>query len=109
MWKNLKVNNEKKTQPLQSQAGNVASSLRLPSKTVEGKRSASGEQYAIMVSCRCNYTGDWLPLVILCYLNALSIQLFLIFLFACRVKIVFQTTNKLATTYLKGSHDICCI
>ncbi|XP_048318479.2 uncharacterized protein LOC107428854 [Ziziphus jujuba] len=56
MWKNLKVNNEKKTQPLQSQAGNVASSLRLPSKTVEGKRSASGEQYAIMVSCRCNYT-----------------------------------------------------
>ncbi|XP_031284246.1 uncharacterized protein LOC116142970 [Pistacia vera] len=34
-----------------------SSSLHLPSNTFEGKRSASSaDQYAIMVSCRCNYT-----------------------------------------------------
>lgn len=109
MWKSIKVSNEKKNKPLQSQAGTVASSLRLPPKTVEGKRSASAEQYAIMVSCRCNYSGNWLPLSIPSYINALCIQFFLILLFVYRVKIVFQTTNKLATAYLKGSHDICCI
>ncbi|KAF3431408.1 hypothetical protein FNV43_RR26139 [Rhamnella rubrinervis] len=56
MWKNVKANGERNTQLLQSQAGNAASSLRLPSKTFEGKGSTSAEQYAIMVSCRCNYT-----------------------------------------------------
>lgn len=57
MWKNLKVHGERSSQSSQLQAGNAASSLRLPSKTVEGKSSAlTADQYAIMVSCRCNYT-----------------------------------------------------
>lgn len=27
----------------------------------------------------------------------------------CRVKVVFQATDKMATPYLKGSYDLCCI
>lgn len=35
-----------------------ASSLSLPSVNFERKGSGlSGDQYAVMVSCRCNYTG----------------------------------------------------
>ncbi|KAK9276495.1 hypothetical protein L1049_006029 [Liquidambar formosana] len=57
MWKNLKVHGESSSQSSHSQAGSAASSLRLPSKIVEGKRSASpSDQYAVLVSCRCNYT-----------------------------------------------------
>lgn len=57
MWKNLKAYGERSSQSSQSRAGNAASSLRLLPKTVEVKRSASTtDQYAIMVSCRCNYT-----------------------------------------------------
>ncbi|KAF5746680.1 hypothetical protein HS088_TW06G00852 [Tripterygium wilfordii] len=48
MWKTLKVNGEK---------GSWLKNLHLPSSTVEGRRIASSEdRYAIMVSCRCNYT-----------------------------------------------------
>ncbi|VVA27727.1 PREDICTED: ZEAMMB73_Zm00001d001834 [Prunus dulcis] len=57
LWKNLKAGGDRRTQSSQLQAGNAASSLRPPSKAVELKRSAStADQYAIMVSCRCNYT-----------------------------------------------------
>ncbi|XP_059446287.1 uncharacterized protein LOC132177835 [Corylus avellana] len=57
MLKNLKAHGERSSQLSQLSSGNVASSLRLLSKTVEGKRIAStADQYAIMVSCRCNYT-----------------------------------------------------
>ncbi|KAK4598395.1 hypothetical protein RGQ29_015744 [Quercus rubra] len=57
MWKKLKAHGERSSQSSQLRAGNAASSLRVLPKTVEGKRSAStADQYAIMVSCRCNYT-----------------------------------------------------
>ncbi|PON67495.1 heat-inducible transcription repressor [Parasponia andersonii] len=57
LWKNIKATGERSTQSSQLQAGTTASSLHLPSKTVEGKRNVStAGQYAIMVSCRCNFT-----------------------------------------------------
>ncbi|OMO90287.1 hypothetical protein CCACVL1_07423 [Corchorus capsularis] len=47
MWKDLKTFGEK----------SKSSSLRAPSKTLDKKGSTSmASQYAIMVSCRCNYT-----------------------------------------------------
>ncbi|KAJ8773769.1 hypothetical protein K2173_006419 [Erythroxylum novogranatense] len=47
-WKNLKAQGEKNSPP---------SSLRLSANTTEGRKSSSNaDQYAIMVSCRCNYT-----------------------------------------------------
>lgn len=57
LWKNLKTGGDRSTQQSLPQAGNAASSSRLALKTVEGKKTAStADQYAIMVSCRCNYT-----------------------------------------------------
>ncbi|XP_041015564.1 uncharacterized protein LOC121258220 isoform X1 [Juglans microcarpa x Juglans regia] len=57
LCKNLKVHGERSSLPSHLQAGNTASSLQLLSKTTEGKKSSStADQYAIMVSCRCNYT-----------------------------------------------------
>ncbi|KAL5553950.1 hypothetical protein UlMin_041351 [Ulmus minor] len=50
MWKNISSQSSKLP------AGNAASSLRLPPKIVEAKRPSTADQYAIMVSCRCNYT-----------------------------------------------------
>ncbi|KAL5759607.1 hypothetical protein ACOSP7_018127 [Xanthoceras sorbifolium] len=48
MCKNLKVHGERSSR---------LSTLHLLSKAFEGKRSAlTADQYAIMVSCRCNYT-----------------------------------------------------
>ncbi|XP_044489701.1 uncharacterized protein LOC123214059 [Mangifera indica] len=48
MWMDRKAHGERSSR---------SSSLHLPSKTFEGKRSAStADQYALMVSCRCNYT-----------------------------------------------------
>lgn len=111
LWKNLKAGGDRRTQTSQLQAGNAASSLRPPSKAVELKRSAStADQYAIMVSCRCNYTGNYIPFSVP-YLENLS-YLFLILLllcYICRVEIIFQTANKLAATCFKGSYDLCCI
>ena len=53
MWKGLKTYGEK----------SKSSSLQLPSKTFNRKGSASTvNQYAIMVSCRCNYTGMYISL-----------------------------------------------
>lgn len=57
MWKNLKNHGERSSHSSQPSAGNVASSLHNLSKTVEGKKIAStADKYAIMVSCRCNYS-----------------------------------------------------
>lgn len=50
LLKNLKAYGEKSSQ-------SSSSSLRLPSKTFEGNGSSSAaDQYAVMLSCRCNYT-----------------------------------------------------
>ncbi|KDO82752.1 hypothetical protein CISIN_1g004676mg [Citrus sinensis] len=50
LLKNLKAYGEKSFQ-------SSSSSLRLPSKTFEGNGSSSAaDQYAVMLSCRCNYT-----------------------------------------------------
>lgn len=44
MWKSTKSRGER--------------SMPLPYKNFEGKRSSSiTDQYAVLVSCRCNYTG----------------------------------------------------
>lgn len=48
MWRNIKACGEKISQSSRLQAGNATSSLSLTSKTID--------QYAIMVTCRCNYT-----------------------------------------------------
>ncbi|PRQ56082.1 hypothetical protein RchiOBHm_Chr1g0331861 [Rosa chinensis] len=60
LWKNFKTGGDRSTQQSLAQAGkagNAASSSRLALKTAEGKRVAStAGEYAIMVSCRCNYT-----------------------------------------------------
>ncbi|KAL0538922.1 hypothetical protein IC582_023092 [Cucumis melo] len=48
MWRNMKACREKNSQSSRLQAGNAISSLSLTPK--------SNDQYAIMVTCRCNYT-----------------------------------------------------
>ncbi|XP_060963224.1 uncharacterized protein LOC115703035 [Cannabis sativa] len=55
LWRSIKANGEKSTQSSQLPTG-ITSSLHL-SQTVEGKRKVfTADQYAIMVSCRCNYS-----------------------------------------------------
>ncbi|XP_050374315.1 uncharacterized protein LOC126791863 [Argentina anserina] len=57
LWKNFKTGGDRSTQQSLAQAGNAASTSRLALKTAEQKKNAStADQYAIMVSCRCNYT-----------------------------------------------------
>ncbi|XP_061990855.1 uncharacterized protein LOC133709209 isoform X1 [Rosa rugosa] len=56
LWKNFKTGGDRSTQQSLAQAGNAASSSRLALKTAEGKAASTADQYAIMVSCRCNYT-----------------------------------------------------
>ena len=117
MLKNLKAHGERSSQLSQLSSGNVASSLRLLSKTVEGKRIAStADQYAIMVSCRCNYTGIYIAFSLTCLLKNYKqlvvfyyCHFYLTVCVECRVKVVFQAANKMATPYLKGSYDLCCI
>lgn len=82
LWKNLKTGGDRSTQQSIPQAGNAASSSRLALKTVEGKKTAStADQYAIMVSCRCNYTGNYIHFS-LPYTGILSMS-FLIVLLLC--------------------------
>lgn len=65
MWKNLKVQGERSSQSSKLQSGNSASNLSLDRR----KMGLSDDQYAIMVSCRCNYSGRLvLPLCLLCCL-----------------------------------------
>ncbi|KAA8529468.1 hypothetical protein F0562_033733 [Nyssa sinensis] len=53
VWKNPKGQGERGSQPSHFQAGSTAASLHLASNISGGKQSA---QYAVLVSCRCNYT-----------------------------------------------------
>ncbi|KAJ4956650.1 hypothetical protein NE237_013433 [Protea cynaroides] len=57
MWKNKTVHGEKISQSSNIQVGSAAPNLHLPSKVVEGRRICSNaDRYAVLVSCRCNYT-----------------------------------------------------
>ncbi|XP_043707010.1 uncharacterized protein LOC122656516 isoform X2 [Telopea speciosissima] len=57
MWKNKKVRGENFFQPSPMQAGSAVSNMHLPSTVVEERRLySSADQYAVLVSCRCNYT-----------------------------------------------------
>lgn len=116
MWKKYRGNSASKLPSLQLRAGGGASSLRLPSKVVEGKHVPISDQYAVLVSCRCNYTGTLycsfyhylLPWRIDCS-NKHYFWPPLYLYNICRIKVVFQAANKLATTHFKGPYDICCI
>ncbi|TKY58797.1 hypothetical protein E2542_SST15868 [Spatholobus suberectus] len=58
MWKNLKVQDES-SQFSKSQSPNSASKSNISSKSLDTTKIASiDNQYAIMVSCRCNYTAS---------------------------------------------------
>ncbi|KAJ4968697.1 hypothetical protein NE237_015398 [Protea cynaroides] len=60
MWKNRKIHGGKSTQPSPIQVGKVgsaASKRQLPSKAVKGRGiNSSADQYAVLLSCRCNYS-----------------------------------------------------
>ncbi|XP_019054215.1 PREDICTED: uncharacterized protein LOC104602813 isoform X2 [Nelumbo nucifera] len=57
MWKNLKGHRGRNSQPSHLQAGSAATSNHLPFKLGEGRKvSSSADRYAVLVSCRCNYT-----------------------------------------------------
>ncbi|KAI9111778.1 hypothetical protein K1719_017468 [Acacia pycnantha] len=59
MWKDLKVLGERTSQLSKLQFGNYASNLGLSSKSADRRKiSSTDDQYAIMVSCRCNYTAS---------------------------------------------------
>ncbi|KAE9607921.1 hypothetical protein Lalb_Chr09g0335271 [Lupinus albus] len=60
MYKNLKVEEERSSQLSKLQFGNSASKLNLSSKSPDKGENALGgdDQYAVMVSCRCNYTAS---------------------------------------------------
>ncbi|KAI3467400.1 hypothetical protein Pfo_024063 [Paulownia fortunei] len=56
LWKHSKGHSESNLRPSRLPAGNAASSWHHSSNT-EGKHSGSpADQYAVLVSCRCNYT-----------------------------------------------------
>lgn len=55
LWKHSKVHNDS-SRPSRMTAGSPASSWH--NSNIEGKHSVSpADQYAVLVSCRCNYTG----------------------------------------------------
>ena len=93
-----------------------SSSLSLPSVNFERKGSGlSGDQYAVMMSCRCNYTGRspllWFVAMfvsLLCLDLLRFLQWFFHFLVGFRIKAVFQTTDKVETTSFQGPDDLCC-
>lgn len=56
VWNNLKVHDESPRFP-KLQSGNSTSKLSLSSNSLDrSKISSNDDQYAVMVSCRCNYT-----------------------------------------------------
>ncbi|XP_059655917.1 uncharacterized protein LOC132302927 isoform X2 [Cornus florida] len=56
MWKNPKGHGES-SRPSHFKAGSAAANSHLATNIVDGRRSAStADQYAVLVSCRCNYT-----------------------------------------------------
>ncbi|WOH12652.1 hypothetical protein DCAR_0832159 [Daucus carota subsp. sativus] len=54
MWKTLKVPSEKNTQPSHSRTGSVSTSFQHPNNV--DQTASNNDQYAVLVSCRCNYT-----------------------------------------------------
>ena len=57
VWNNLKVHDENPRFP-KLQSGNSASKLSVSSNSLDGSKISSiDDQYAVMVSCRCNYTS----------------------------------------------------
>lgn len=84
------------------------SSLLVSSKIIEEKNILSADNYAIMVSCRSNYTGTFGLLRYFFYTKGsqrvivLTVHCFVFSLFYswCRVKAVLQAIHKLATPYL---------
>ncbi|KAK9085956.1 hypothetical protein Sjap_026367 [Stephania japonica] len=57
VWRNFKSVGEKHLRPAQSQSRGGLPKLHLPSNGGEGKGVISSyDQYAVLVSCRCNYT-----------------------------------------------------
>ncbi|KAF6156227.1 hypothetical protein GIB67_030230 [Kingdonia uniflora] len=58
MWRNTKSHKERSSQASShSHTGGAMKILQLPSKINVGKgTSSNGDQYAVLVSCRCNYT-----------------------------------------------------
>ncbi|MED6134707.1 hypothetical protein PIB30_039543 [Stylosanthes scabra] len=60
-WKNLKVQDETNSQLSKSHSGSSASSLNSSPQSVDRRKaSLNDDQYAIVVSCRCNYTTSQL-------------------------------------------------
>ncbi|KAK1277179.1 hypothetical protein QJS04_geneDACA020215 [Acorus gramineus] len=55
LWKDFKVHGTRSYLPTQLRMGNTESNMHVIPKVSEGISSASG-QYAVLVSCRCNYT-----------------------------------------------------
>ncbi|GMH12113.1 hypothetical protein Nepgr_013954 [Nepenthes gracilis] len=54
---NPKMHGYRNSQSLHSKTGSRPASLRLPPKSLEGKNIVSScDQYAVLVSCRCNYS-----------------------------------------------------
>ena len=63
MWKTTKSRGEKSYQSSHSDAG---SSMFVPTNLSEGKLNTStADQYAVLVSCRCNYTGIYMLCLVL--------------------------------------------
>lgn len=54
MWKTLKVPGERNTQPSHLRTGSVSSSFHHPINVDQA--ASNKDQYAVLVSCRCNYT-----------------------------------------------------
>lgn len=54
MWRSPKAQVERSFYSSQLQAGSASSSLHLPSNI--DRNTSSADQYAVLVSCRCNYT-----------------------------------------------------
>lgn len=52
-----------RTMKVHSKAGSKATSIGLPPVTIEGTKDIStSHKYAILISCRCNYSGNRLLL-----------------------------------------------
>ena len=56
LLKNIKIQGERSPQSSKLQFRNSASKLSLDEKKI----ASNEDQYAVMVSCRCNYTGSFL-------------------------------------------------
>lgn len=69
-WKTLKVPGERNTQPSHSRTGSVSSGFHHPINV--DQTTANNDQYAVLVSCRCNYTGNVLFIHSSCFYQITS-------------------------------------